>query len=147
MKVLVVRQPAAWLIVNGYKVYENRSKRLHYRGPLLIQAAAGMGDGEAIQHFSKIAKSKGIRLPETYDHGGIIGICEMVGCVEEARSVWFQGPYGWKLSNARPLDFVPMSGQLGIFDPPAEVVAQIRKRHPGVLERYEEFGRKALGAD
>ena len=40
MKILVVRQPWAWLIVHGYKDVENRSWRTHYRGALLIQSAA-----------------------------------------------------------------------------------------------------------
>ena len=38
LKVLVVRQPWAWLIVNGYKDIENRSWRTRYRGALLIHA-------------------------------------------------------------------------------------------------------------
>ena len=36
MKVIVVRQPWAWLIVHGYKDIENRSWRTRYRGTLLI---------------------------------------------------------------------------------------------------------------
>jgi hypothetical protein len=40
MKVIVIRQPWAWLIVNGFKDIENRSWATRYRGPLLIQASA-----------------------------------------------------------------------------------------------------------
>ena len=67
MKVIVIRQPWAWLIVNGIKDIENRSWRTRYRGPLLIQAsarkpAAGMEDlvrelktsGSPIFRFSSI---------------------------------------------------------------------------------------------
>ena len=40
MKVIVIRQPWAWLIVNGYKDVENRTWVTRYRGMLLIQASA-----------------------------------------------------------------------------------------------------------
>ena len=33
---IAIRQPWAWLIVNGYKEIENRSWRTRVRGPLLI---------------------------------------------------------------------------------------------------------------
>ena len=42
MKALSIRQPWAWLIVHGSKRVENRSRRTHYRGPVLIHASAGM---------------------------------------------------------------------------------------------------------
>jgi len=42
VKVIVVRQPWAWLIVNGYKDIENRSWHTRYRGKLLIQASASL---------------------------------------------------------------------------------------------------------
>ena len=35
---LSVRQPLAWLIASGFKDVENRGKRTHYRGPVLIHA-------------------------------------------------------------------------------------------------------------
>lgn len=38
-KVLSVRQPWAWLLVNGYKTIESRTWSLNYRGRLWIQAA------------------------------------------------------------------------------------------------------------
>lgn len=39
MKALSVRQPYAWLIVNGIKDIENRTWRTGYRGPVLIHAS------------------------------------------------------------------------------------------------------------
>jgi|ERR1700758_4475866 hypothetical protein len=41
MKVIVIRQPWAWLIVNGFKDIENRSWRTRYRGPLMIHPSGG----------------------------------------------------------------------------------------------------------
>ncbi len=40
LRVLSLRQPWAWLIVNGYKDIENRSWRTNHRGPLLIHASS-----------------------------------------------------------------------------------------------------------
>ncbi len=40
MKTLSVRQPYAWLLVNGIKDVENRTWNTPYRGPLLIHASA-----------------------------------------------------------------------------------------------------------
>ena len=42
MKALSIRQPWAWLIVNGHKDIENRSWPTRFRGPVLIHAAKGM---------------------------------------------------------------------------------------------------------
>ena len=38
MRALSIRQPWAWLIVNGHKDIENRSWRTKYRGPFLVHA-------------------------------------------------------------------------------------------------------------
>ena len=38
-KALSVRQPWAWLIVNGWKPIENRSRRTNVRGRILIHAS------------------------------------------------------------------------------------------------------------
>jgi hypothetical protein len=112
MKILVVRQPWAWLIVHGYKDIENRSRRTHYRGPLLIQAAARQPSEEALV----AARRRRVKLPAQYETGGIVGMVEVVDCVEASRSKWFEGPFGWVLSGARRLPFVTHKGRLGLFE-------------------------------
>ena len=112
MKILVVRQPWAWLIVEGYKDIENRSWRTRFRGPLLIQAAASRPTTEALAE----ARRKRVRLPVSFETGGIVGTVEVTDCVETSRSKWFHGPFGWVLSAARPLPFTPHKGRLGLFD-------------------------------
>lgn len=47
--------------------------------------------------------------------GGIIGVAEIVDCVEASDSPWFFGRYGFVLRNARPVDFIPVKGALGFF--------------------------------
>jgi len=39
MKALSIRQPWAWLIVDGYKDIENSTWHTNYRGPALISPA------------------------------------------------------------------------------------------------------------
>ena len=40
MKVLSVKQPWAYLLVSGIKDIENRPRRTHFRGRILIHASA-----------------------------------------------------------------------------------------------------------
>jgi len=47
MKALSIRQPWAWLIAHGHKLYENRdwskyNPHKRQRGPILIHAGQGM---------------------------------------------------------------------------------------------------------
>ena len=49
MKALSIKQPWAWLIVNGFKDVENRTWRTKYRGPLLIHASKAKDE-----HFCKL---------------------------------------------------------------------------------------------
>jgi hypothetical protein len=112
MKILVVRQPWASLIVHGYKDIENRSWRTHYRGPLLIQSAASQPSGDSLAE----ARRRRVKLPAQFETGGIVGMVEVVDCVEASRSKWFEGPFGWVLSGAHPLPFVPHKGRLGLFE-------------------------------
>jgi ASCH domain len=113
MKILVVRQPWAWLIVQGYKDIENRSWRTRFRGPLLIQSAASIPTTEALAE----ARRRRVKLPANLETGGIIGMVKLIDCVETSRSKWFDdGYFGWVLSAARPLPFAPHKGRLGLFE-------------------------------
>ena len=112
-----VRQPWAWLIVNGYKDIENRKWATNIRGPVLIHAGQSKGDlffdvQEEVERKHRIK-----RWPEEFLLGGIVGVVEIVDCVEKHRSKWFNGPYGWVLANPRPLPFKKCLGKLKFFTP------------------------------
>lgn len=64
MLALTIRQPWADQVIRGEKKIENRTRRLHYRGPLLIHAAKIPGE-----------PCDGLAL------GCIVGLVEAVGCV------------------------------------------------------------------
>ena len=112
-----IRQPWAWLIVNGYKDIENRVWAAKLRGPVLIHAGLSKQDttAEALAYIKRHYRLA--NLPDTFETGGIVGIAEISDCVEHHRSQWFQGPYGWTLANARRLPFKPVKGQLKFFTP------------------------------
>ena len=114
MKALTIRQPWAWLIVSGKKNIENRSWNTNYRGKFLVHAAAAFSTTpleEIEDHFH-------VKLPQCDEmlRGGIIGSCELVDCVTEHRSKWFEGPYGFVLKNAKLRRFERTGGKLGFWD-------------------------------
>ena len=125
MKVIVVRQPWAWLIVNGHKDIENRTWHTRYRGALLIQASANPPTRHKLEECRVFAKERGVKLPEQFETGGIVGRVQLDDCVTRSRSKWFEGPVGWVLSKPKRLPFVPLKGQLGLFDPPQKVVNRL----------------------
>uniref|UniRef100_A8GLP2 ASCH domain-containing protein n=1 Tax=Serratia proteamaculans (strain 568) TaxID=399741 RepID=A8GLP2_SERP5 len=118
-KALSVRQPWAWLIVNGHKPVENRTWRTNYRGPLLIHASKGVLSRDYAAAFNLIRHHcLGIRLPEIdgFECGGIVGAVELTDCVTRHDSLFFGGPHGFVLANATPTDFHPMKGRLSFFE-------------------------------
>jgi len=116
---LSIRQPWAWLIVNGFKDIENRSWRTEFRGRVLIHAGKKYGKEErAIAEAAQ--REFGIDIPEALDLGGIVGGVEIVDCVTESESKWFEGtehhPYGFVLETPVVLPFRPVTGRLGFFN-------------------------------
>lgn len=133
MRILTVRQPWASLIVRGVKDIENRSFQVQYRGPLLIHAAAGSPRDTDVLPRDEIA-----RLPR----GVIVGIVTLVDIVTTHESPWFEGPYGWRLTDA--LTFrtpIPHRGQLALVRPPQELLERVEAE----LVRCEWVGRQNPG--
>jgi hypothetical protein len=129
MKVLTIRQPWAWLIVHGYKDIENRSWEPRYRGPLLIQASASARRRRDLEDARRLlGRRLSPELPERFETGGIIGIAQLTKCVARSSSKWFSGEIGWKLTEAKPLRFIPLKGRLGLFDPRPEIIRRVRRR-------------------
>lgn len=117
---LSIRQPWAWLIVNGYKDIENRNWKTYFRGSIYIHAGKGMTANEyEICRLTVKDINPEIILPPPKDlpRGGIVGIAEITNCVSGSQSPWFFGEYGFVLRNARPLPFRECRGELGLFRP------------------------------
>lgn len=124
---LSIRQPWAWAIINAGKDIENRDWSTRFRGPVCIHASKGMTNrewDEAMDFIDRafpvpLASQIGRRRSATGSldakRGGIIGVAEIVDCVEASPSPWFFGRYGFVLSNVRPVEFIPVKGALGFF--------------------------------
>lgn len=117
MKAISIRQPWAWAIIFGGKIIENRTWATRYRGPLLIHAGKSMTGSDYERVRSYLAED-GIKAPQRRELplGGIIGMVELVDCVEDHESPWFDGPVGWIFQNPRPLPFRACKGRLGLFE-------------------------------
>ena len=126
MKVIVIRQPWAWLIVEGHKDIENRTWTPRYRGPLLIQASANLPAKRKLDEGRQYACKRGVVLPDEFVTGGIVGIVQLDDCVTKSRSKWFHGPIGWRLSKPKKLPFIPLKGRLRLFDPPESILRRLR---------------------
>lgn len=133
MKCLSVRQPWVMSIFHGGKDIENRSWATRYTGPLAIHASAAM-TLEDLNQWKWFVEERGLRGPwlegkklGDAQRGGILGVVDLTGCTVSSTSPWFVGEYGWKLANPRPVPFIPLKGQLGLFTPPDEIAAQIKE--------------------
>jgi hypothetical protein len=121
VKALTVRQPWAWLIVNGWKNVENRTWPTDFRGPLLIHAAKGCTGEEWEAAYVFVAGfaprvAEMIPRPAYIQLGGIVGEATIMACVTGHLSEWFCGPYGFVLCNQKPLPFRPCKGALGLWE-------------------------------
>ena len=136
MKILSVRQPWAWLIVEGYKDIENRKWRTSYRGPLLIHSSQAVDPTDFPMQREWI-ETCGIVIPEDLPRGAIVGSATLshVDCGDgyqgdglACTSPWFEGPFGFHMADA--VEFaepIPWRGQLGIRDISDALAARVPK--------------------
>lgn len=134
-KALSIRQPWAWLIVNGYKDIENRSWLKRFPPRILVHAgqSVDLEAHSALLRGFHPAKAKAT-LPagaqaayaaycvqtdrglQPRHLGGFVGMVDITGVQGDHDSPWFVGDYGYILANGIPLPFLPWRGVLGFFD-------------------------------
>lgn len=124
MKALSIRQPWAWLIVNGHKDIENRSWNTKYRGPVLIHASTRRPTEDEWRVAMQIAIKQGVPLPrpQNLEYGGVVGMATITDCVAISDSPWFFGPRGFTLSDVARVHFTPMKGRLSFFETGCEPI-------------------------
>jgi len=116
MKALSIKQPWAWLIVNGFKDVENRTWDTKMRGRIAIHAGKSF-DQEGYEWVRYMQPDIPLPLPEEYDKGGIVGYADINATTDDYHeSPWFFGPYGFILANAELCELIPMRGMLGFFE-------------------------------
>ena len=121
MKAISVRQPWAWLLIHGGKDIENRDWPTRFRGQIGIQAAKGMTLCEYWDAIDFVIRIDGplalsIPAPEELVRGSIIGTMILRDCVTDSISPWFQGKYGFVMTNPEPCDPIAVRGALGIWE-------------------------------
>lgn len=129
MRILSVRQPWAYLIAHGIKPIENRDWTTRYRGIVLIHAGKQFEDEAVDWILNKLDDLERRRFPmkkSAFECGGIVGIARLADVATDSENKWFVGEYGWVFDRAMPLPFIPMRGQLGLFDAPAEIAERVR---------------------
>ena len=112
MKALSIRQPWAWLIVNGYKDIENRTWSTDFRGRVYVHAGRRIKSGDFPEQRDYIRES-GLILPEEPPLGAIVGEVTITDCVDSSSSPWFCCHYVFLLSS--PVAYkkpIPYRGQL-----------------------------------
>lgn len=104
MKAISIKQPWASLIAEGRKIYEIRSWKTNYRGPILICVSQ---------------KPKLENLPT----GVMICVVDLVDIIDYRKSHtkksftdWLPNHYSWILENPRIVKQLPVKGQLGLFN-------------------------------
>ena len=59
-----------------------------------------------------------LKFPDTFQIGGIVGVANIVDCVNNSDSPWFFGPYGFVLDEVKEVEFIPCNGMLSFFQVP-----------------------------
>ena len=126
MKALSVRQPWADNIIFHGKDIENRTWRTKFRGTVAIHAGMKFHD---YADLSDEEKKQMVR-------GAIIGVVDVVDCVEKHKSKWFQkGFIGFVLENPRPLKKpIPCKGALNFWNVPPEIEREIKRQLKGKIK-------------
>jgi len=118
-KIISIRQPWATLIVRGVKNIENRSWATSYRGPVLVHASLR----PSVHSLTDIARQFGIDLQHVeLPLGGIVGMTNIIDCVDAHPSPWFEGKFGFVLDRSHELPFMPWKGSLGLRSATAALV-------------------------
>jgi hypothetical protein len=127
MRMLTVRNPWAWLIMNGGKDVENRTLKTNYRGLLGIHASKMMSKDAVLTTARYLSGIKGASylsgfmrdinlIPRT--NGCILGNVILVDCVQNFRSDWAEeGMWHWVLKNPVVFDKpIPKKGALCFWE-------------------------------
>jgi len=136
LRALTLRQPWAASVFLAGKDMENRLWPARVRGTIAIhvskeQPAGSFAAGARFIHSVLRAQGKTrIRFNDekSLPKGSIIGVVDIVDCVTDSESPWFEGPLGFKLANPRILSRpIPASGRRRFWKVSKAVELRIRR--------------------
>lgn len=127
LRALTVKQPHAWAIASGNKDVENRPWKFWLPLGSSIAIHAGVAD-------DRDGLGVPCRVPDDLTRGAIIGLVDVVACVQDSPSRWARpGQWHWLLANARLLDEpVPARGHLHLWRVGPTIAARIT--HPSAWQ-------------
>ena len=133
MKALTVKQPWPYAVFHLGKDIENRDWDTRLRGTIAIHSSKKVNRSDYLMSAAAIAHIVGdiSKVPMQADlpHGYIVGLVDIVDCVDHSDSPWFFGDYGFVIRNAVALpEPIACSGALGFWDVPDRVLEEINRQ-------------------
>lgn len=135
MKALSVQQPWATLLVEGVKSIEVRSWVTDHRGPLVICASAAPKNvfwRDPVDHVHRLMHA-----------GCIIGIVDLLNCrpmtqadEEASLCAYTEGAWAWVVRTVSFCRPDRISGRLGLFDVPDDLLVRIANDETDWLFNY-----------
>lgn len=146
VKVLSIRQPWAWLILNSLKDVENRTWTTDYRGTVYIHAGKSFDWGairwlfetsvaypslvgvmwQVLSHFGLDTSDASTNTPPTRHReelGALVGKAILCDVTDDSDSVWAEpGCWHWLFRDPEAITPIPMPGRLGLYEIPADAV-------------------------
>ncbi|MCW0309185.1 ASCH domain-containing protein [Pantoea ananatis] len=138
IKCLSIRQPWADAIFEQGKDIENRNWSTNFRGMVAIHSSLKRDDS----FFSRFVEDRKINLrpfEKLSLEGYIIGVVNITDSVKNHNSLWFEGEYGFLLSNPVRLNPIKMKGSLKLFDLPVEIEKEILQQLKNLKGRNHEI--------
>ena len=137
MKALTVKQPWPYAVFHLGKDIENRDWDTRLRGVIAIHTSKKVNRSEYLMSAAAIAHIIGdaykVPLQSELPHGQIVGLVEIVDCVDHSDSPWFFGDYGFVIRNPVLLpEPIACSGALSFWDVPETVETEIRRQLNGL---------------
>jgi hypothetical protein len=128
MRALSVRQPWAHLISTGEKSIEVRSWGTAYRGPLLIVASGTVERVEATARGldpRALARCCAVCVVNVDTVRPLRGADWPAANLGPAEDTDPDGGFAWVISNARPVENVPIRGKLSLYTVPDELIRYV----------------------
>lgn len=134
MRAFSLWQPMGTALIDGGKPWENRPRRTHVRGLVIVHAAARE---EETGYYSAMHRWWPNWWHYPRPRGCLLGIVNLIDCkhIDEVRGEpWAYGPWCWRVELVMKFDTpIPFKGKQGFFNVPGSIlpdsVEEVIQRH------------------